>query len=94
MELIIFLFQGGQVEMLRSVAYIFLVATIVAPLIHGISLPHPKDIKTVKTNTGRPLRILTFNTWLFGGSVNDGLYKLAKHIKILQPDIVALQVSE
>uniref|UniRef100_A0AC34G2D9 Endonuclease/exonuclease/phosphatase domain-containing protein n=1 Tax=Panagrolaimus sp. ES5 TaxID=591445 RepID=A0AC34G2D9_9BILA len=34
---------------------------------------------------------MTFNTWLFGGVVNDGLYKLSKHIKLMQPDIVALQ---
>uniref|UniRef100_A0AC35F653 Endonuclease/exonuclease/phosphatase domain-containing protein n=1 Tax=Panagrolaimus sp. PS1159 TaxID=55785 RepID=A0AC35F653_9BILA len=37
------------------------------------------------------LRILTFNTWFFGEKVENGLDKIVKHIKILNPDIVALQ---
>jgi endonuclease/exonuclease/phosphatase family metal-dependent hydrolase len=49
------------------------------------------EIKTYQLKNGKPLRIMTFNTWLFGGAVNDGLYKLSKHIKLIQPDIVALQ---
>ena len=40
-----------------------------------------------------PLRIMTFNIWNSGANVEDGLYKIAKHIRIIDPDIVALQVS-
>ncbi|KAI6190493.1 Endo/exonuclease/phosphatase domain-containing protein [Aphelenchoides bicaudatus] len=37
------------------------------------------------------LKLMTFNTWLIGSSVNDGLAKIAKHIKLVDPDIVGLQ---
>uniref|UniRef100_A0A914DYQ2 Endonuclease/exonuclease/phosphatase domain-containing protein n=1 Tax=Acrobeloides nanus TaxID=290746 RepID=A0A914DYQ2_9BILA len=37
---------------------------------------------------------MTFNIWLSGGSVEDGQYKIAKHIKIINPDIVALEEVE
>ena len=40
-----------------------------------------------------PLRIMTFNIWNSGANVEDGLYKIAKHIRIIDPDIVALQVN-
>lgn len=40
-----------------------------------------------------PLRVMTMNIWNSGAHVKDGLYKVAKHIKLLNPDIVALQVS-
>ncbi|KAK6753490.1 hypothetical protein RB195_012840 [Necator americanus] len=40
------------------------------------------------------LRVMTFNIWLSGASVNHGLQKIAKHIAILNPDIVALQEVE
>lgn len=40
-----------------------------------------------------PLRIMTFNIWKSGTEVENGLYKVAKHIRIIDPDIVALQVS-
>jgi hypothetical protein len=39
-----------------------------------------------------PLRIMALNSWFAGSQVDDGLAKIAKHIEILQPDIVALQV--
>jgi len=42
---------------------------------------------------GRRLKVLTFNTWLGGASVEDGFSKIAKHIKRIDPDIVGLQVS-
>ena len=40
-----------------------------------------------------PLRVMTFNIWKGGTQVDNGLYKVANHIKIVNPDIVALQVS-
>lgn len=39
-----------------------------------------------------PLRIMTMNIWNSGAHVKDGLHKVAKHIQLLDPDIVALQV--
>ncbi|KAH7700135.1 Protein F14F9.5 [Aphelenchoides avenae] len=41
--------------------------------------------------TGIPLRIMSFNIWVSGENVQDGLYKVAKHIRLVDPDIVALQ---
>ncbi|EFO18696.1 hypothetical protein LOAG_09798 [Loa loa] len=34
---------------------------------------------------------MTFNTWLTGNNVENGLAKIAKHIKRINPDVVALQ---
>uniref|UniRef100_A0A915I9Z5 Endonuclease/exonuclease/phosphatase domain-containing protein n=1 Tax=Romanomermis culicivorax TaxID=13658 RepID=A0A915I9Z5_ROMCU len=36
-------------------------------------------------------RVMTFNTWNTGAHVRDGLYKIAKHIRYVYPDIVAIQ---
>jgi hypothetical protein len=38
------------------------------------------------------LKLMTFNTWLMGKQVDDGLSKIAKHIQIVDPDIVGIQV--
>ncbi|CAJ0590609.1 unnamed protein product [Cylicocyclus nassatus] len=40
------------------------------------------------------LRVMTFNIWLSGASVHNGLQKIAKHIALVNPDIVALQEVE
>ncbi|KAL6741447.1 hypothetical protein Aduo_014701 [Ancylostoma duodenale] len=37
------------------------------------------------------LRVMTFNTWNSGAHVRNGLQKIAKHILLVDPDIVALQ---
>ncbi|VDM53823.1 unnamed protein product [Angiostrongylus costaricensis] len=37
------------------------------------------------------LRVMTFNLWISGANVNNGLQKIAKHIALINPDIVALQ---
>ena len=55
-------------------------------------LNFPKT-EMLKLKNGLPLRVLTFNVWLSGTNVENGLQKIVKHIKFLQPDIVALQVS-
>uniref|UniRef100_A0A0N5AFB5 Endo/exonuclease/phosphatase domain-containing protein n=1 Tax=Syphacia muris TaxID=451379 RepID=A0A0N5AFB5_9BILA len=36
---------------------------------------------------------MTFNIWQSGNNVNNGLKKIIKHIEIVNPDIVALQVN-
>ncbi|EPB79446.1 hypothetical protein ANCCEY_01496 [Ancylostoma ceylanicum] len=38
------------------------------------------------------LRVMTFNTWNSGAHVRNGLQKIAKHILLVDPDIVALQM--
>uniref|UniRef100_A0A914X0I3 Endonuclease/exonuclease/phosphatase domain-containing protein n=1 Tax=Plectus sambesii TaxID=2011161 RepID=A0A914X0I3_9BILA len=48
----------------------------------------------VLQNTPANIRILTFNIWNSGQNVQDGLLKIAKHIKLVDPDIVALQEVE
>ncbi|KAJ1356964.1 hypothetical protein KIN20_014960 [Parelaphostrongylus tenuis] len=40
------------------------------------------------------LRIMTFNIWVSGAFVKDGLQKIARHIAVVNPDIVALQEVE
>ncbi|KAK6047794.1 hypothetical protein COOONC_14702, partial [Cooperia oncophora] len=37
------------------------------------------------------LRVMTFNTWHAGTLVKNGLQKIAKHILLVNPDIVGLQ---
>uniref|UniRef100_A0A0K0DE11 Endo/exonuclease/phosphatase domain-containing protein n=1 Tax=Angiostrongylus cantonensis TaxID=6313 RepID=A0A0K0DE11_ANGCA len=34
---------------------------------------------------------MTFNLWISGANVNNGLQKIAKHIALINPDIAALQ---
>jgi hypothetical protein len=38
------------------------------------------------------LKVMTFNTWQSGKNVVNGLNKVIKHIKLIDPDIVGLQV--
>ncbi|RCN41115.1 hypothetical protein ANCCAN_12947 [Ancylostoma caninum] len=45
-------------------------------------------------SSGGTLRVMTFNIWLSGASVHNGLQKIAKHIALVNPDIVALQEVE
>lgn len=37
------------------------------------------------------IRVMTFNLWLSGDRVVDGVEKIAKHINLLDPDVVCLQ---
>ncbi|KAH7723950.1 Protein F14F9.5 [Aphelenchoides avenae] len=41
--------------------------------------------------TERPLRVMSFNLWYSGKKVENGIEKIAKHIRIIDPDIVGLQ---
>ena len=56
---------------------------LVVPLIALVSL-------TTSTST---IRVMTFNVWLCGTQVKQGLDKIAKHIKMIDPDVVALEVG-
>ncbi|KAI1697643.1 endonuclease/Exonuclease/phosphatase family domain-containing protein [Ditylenchus destructor] len=47
--------------------------------------------KVHKGSDALSIRAISFNTWHTGRSVNNGLEKLVKHIKYLNPDIAALQ---
>jgi hypothetical protein len=38
------------------------------------------------------IRVMTFNIWKNGSQVENGLAKIVKHIKFINPDIVAIQV--
>ncbi|VDL78036.1 unnamed protein product [Nippostrongylus brasiliensis] len=49
---------------------------------------------TVSMGVSGVLRVMTFNIWLSGASVHNGLHKIAKHIRLVNPDIVALQEVE
>jgi len=39
-----------------------------------------------------PLRVMTFNIWVSGANVHNGMDKIASQILYVDPDIVALQV--
>lgn len=39
------------------------------------------------------LRLMSLNTWNLGGNVDDGRTKIAKHIELVDADIVGIQVS-
>lgn len=45
-----------------------------------------------KDVVGTNLRIMTFNVWISGLYVDNGIEKIAKAIKEVNPDVVALQV--
>ncbi|CDW52678.1 Exo endo phos domain containing protein [Trichuris trichiura] len=44
-----------------------------------------------KPSQSQSIVIMTFNIWNSGANVEDGLFKIAKHILYVYPDIVALQ---
>lgn len=47
----------------------------------------------VKQKGATNLTIMTFNTWITGNNVENGMEKIVKHIKLISPDVIALQVS-
>ncbi len=58
---------------------------------------HPEEGKFAKVGEkihkpAGAYRLLTFNTWRLGRDVRNGVEKVAKHISIVDPDVVALQV--
>lgn len=56
---------------------------------------HKRDVKEKQeVKTGVEFRVMTFNTWIHGRNVNNGLEKIAKHIKAVNPDVVVLQVKQ
>ncbi|GMT24678.1 hypothetical protein PFISCL1PPCAC_15975, partial [Pristionchus fissidentatus] len=44
--------------------------------------------------TASALKVMTFNIWLSGAEVSNGMEKIAKQIKEVNPDVVALQEVE
>uniref|UniRef100_A0A915EMF5 Endonuclease/exonuclease/phosphatase domain-containing protein n=1 Tax=Ditylenchus dipsaci TaxID=166011 RepID=A0A915EMF5_9BILA len=52
------------------------------------------DFESKEASKTAPLRVVTFNIWLSGARVSNGLVKIAKQISQLNPDIVALQEIE
>ena len=62
--------------------------------LNGRELSSPNAIINSEEQKGYlPLRVMTFNIWRSGTQVQNGLYKVAKHVRIVDPDIVALQVN-
>ncbi|KAK0413328.1 hypothetical protein QR680_006739 [Steinernema hermaphroditum] len=84
----------------------WLLSSIVTTSIAAPKLPQATTVN-VKTNVqavqqqhvlatqnNGELRVMTFNIWLSGAQVTDGMKKIAKHIMINNPDVVALQEVE
>lgn len=59
-------------------------------LIHSIFTTLYSSIMAVSIRP-ETLRVMSFNIWMSGSQVDDGLKKIAKHIRLVAPDIVALQ---
>ncbi|TKR88773.1 hypothetical protein L596_012962 [Steinernema carpocapsae] len=59
---------------------------------HLNSVEHVLQSAVVAKNN--ELRIMTFNIWLSGAQVTDGMMKIAKHILANNPDVVCLQEVE
>lgn len=67
---------------------------IILYICDGSSLPSQNsDSDLEEQEISLPLRVMTLNIWKGGTQVNNGLYKVTNHIKIVNPDIVALQVG-
>lgn len=49
------------------------------------------QFKKVKEDPKVSIRVMTFNIWNSGINVENGLFKIAKHILYVYPDIVALE---
>jgi len=62
----------------------------------SISPPGTTSTKSDNTSNEGKMRvkILSFNTWLGGLSVEKGFEKIVKHLKHLAADIIALQVRQ
>ncbi|WKY13265.1 hypothetical protein Q1695_004240 [Nippostrongylus brasiliensis] len=60
----------------------------------GITVVTSLLLLTLSVGVSGVLRVMTFNIWLSGASVHNGLHKIAKHIRLVNPDIVALQEVE
>ena len=56
--------------------------------IHG---SHPTEIP-MKSENEIQIKVLSFNLWYSGDKVENGIQKIVKHIKAINPDIAALQV--
>lgn len=51
------------------------------------------SILCVRYGDSKPIRIMSFNVWLSGRSVLDGVEKIIRHIRDVDADVVAMQVS-
>ncbi len=62
-------------------------------LASGQEWPQQIGVAQLGEETSTVIRVMTFNIWLSGQEVTDGLQKIAKHIKLVDADVVALQVG-
>uniref|UniRef100_A0AC34G2A0 Endonuclease/exonuclease/phosphatase domain-containing protein n=1 Tax=Panagrolaimus sp. ES5 TaxID=591445 RepID=A0AC34G2A0_9BILA len=76
--------------MAALINFLFLGLLFIFPQMY-CSIDYYPKLEKYESKNGTHLRIMTFNTWIFGEHVIDGLNKIAKHIKLVEPDIVALQ---
>jgi hypothetical protein len=70
---------------------LFLISQIeAAPRIHDNRTPKERQKMTEKQL--ETIKLMTFNTWNLGRNVDNGPAKIAKHIQLVDPDIVGIQV--
>ncbi|CAD5225327.1 unnamed protein product [Bursaphelenchus okinawaensis] len=77
------LIRLAQLGMIVSVIVLLFYLTSPSSTVNQLS-----DVEAFK---GPKLRFMSFNLWFTGHMVSNGLEKVAKHIKRVDPDIVALQ---
>jgi hypothetical protein len=70
---------------LIGIVYFYYYLTSRAPIV--------KVINERVYKNGTSLRVMTFNIWYGGSKVENGIQKIAKHIKFIDPDVVAIQVT-
>jgi hypothetical protein len=75
------LLPGATFSQKRAAIYLISILASVVSV-----MPVPAQV------TERPLRVMSFNLWYSGKKVENGIEKIAKHIRIVDPDIVGLQV--
>nr|WGC84588.1 extracellular nuclease 1 [Bursaphelenchus xylophilus] len=68
---------------------IWIELVFVCLLVDSVASKSPKTASNLWQ--GKPVTIMTFNTWQSGANVDDGINKIAKHILQNDPDIVGVQ---
>ncbi|CAD5225325.1 unnamed protein product [Bursaphelenchus okinawaensis] len=77
---------------LKRLAQIGMIVSVILLLFYLTSSSSTvNELSDVEAYKGPKLRFMSFNLWFTGHMVSNGLEKVAKHIKRVDPDIVVLQ---
>ena len=51
-------------------------------------------INAASSSSCNQLRVMTYNTWHAGSRVSEGVARMVKHIRLVNPDVVFFPVSK